>query len=77
MTRKGFATGEFGVCIIINGNKLPQSDKLMEMLLKAFEGRKITFFLIVLGLKCLVSSTPSLERLRRSVPISPSCTEYP
>lgn len=39
MTRKGFATGEFGVCIIINGNKLPQSDKLTEMLLKAFEDK--------------------------------------
>ena len=35
LTRKGFATDEIAVCIIINGDKLPSSEKLVESLLAA------------------------------------------
>ena len=34
LIRKGFKTGEIMVCIIINGNKLPNSEKLIEALLE-------------------------------------------
>lgn len=37
MTRKGVATGEIGVCIVINGDFLPHSDKFIESLLEAFK----------------------------------------
>ena len=39
MTRKGFATGEIGICVVINGNTLPNAAEFMDMMLKAFEGR--------------------------------------
>lgn len=37
LIRKGFATGEIMVCIVINGNSLPESDKLIDSL-KSVEG---------------------------------------
>ncbi len=40
MIRKGFATGELGVCVVINGNRLPHSEHFIRMLLESFEGRK-------------------------------------
>ena len=39
MTRKGFATGEIGICVVINGNTLPNAAEFTDMMLKAFEGR--------------------------------------
>ena len=39
MTRKGFATGEIGICVVINGDALPKADEFIAMVLKAFEGR--------------------------------------
>ena len=39
MTRKGFATGEIGICVVINGNTLPNAAEFTSMMLKAFEGR--------------------------------------
>ncbi|MGP1612890.1 MAG: 23S rRNA (uracil(1939)-C(5))-methyltransferase RlmD [Catonella sp.] len=39
MTRKGFATGEIGICVVINGNELPNVHKFIAMVLKAFENR--------------------------------------
>ena len=39
MTRKGFATGEIGICVVINGDALPKADEFTAMVLKAFEGR--------------------------------------
>ena len=39
MTRKGFATGEIGICVVINGNTLPNAAEFIDMMLKAFEGR--------------------------------------
>ena len=39
MTRKGFATGEIGICVVINGNTLPNATEFTDMMLKAFEGR--------------------------------------
>ena len=39
MTRKGFATGEIGICMVINGNTLPNAAEFTDMMLKAFEGR--------------------------------------
>ena len=39
MTRKGFATGEIGICVVINGDVLPKADEFIAMVLKAFEGR--------------------------------------
>jgi len=39
MTRKGFATGEIGICVVINGNTLPNSAEFTDMMLKVFEGR--------------------------------------
>ena len=39
MTRKGFATGEIGICVVINGDVLPKADEFTDMVLKAFEGR--------------------------------------
>ena len=40
VTRKGFSTGEIGICVVINGNALPNEDEFVEMQLKAFEGRE-------------------------------------
>ncbi len=37
LTRVGFTTGEIMVCPVINGDKLPHADKLLEMLQKAVE----------------------------------------
>lgn len=34
LTRKGFTSGEIMVCIILNGDDLPQADKLVEQLIK-------------------------------------------
>ncbi|MFG6367487.1 MAG: 23S rRNA (uracil(1939)-C(5))-methyltransferase RlmD [Lachnospiraceae bacterium] len=34
LIRKGFATGELMVCLVLNGNKLPQADKLIAELTK-------------------------------------------
>lgn len=34
LIRKGFATGEIMVCVVLNGEKLPQEDKLVEQLKK-------------------------------------------
>lgn len=39
MTRKGFATGEIGICVVINGNTLPNAAEFTDMMLKVFEGR--------------------------------------
>ena len=39
MTRKGFATGEIGICVVINGNTLPNAAEFADMMLKVFEGR--------------------------------------
>ena len=39
MTRKGFATGEIGICVVINGNTLPNATEFTDMMLKVFEGR--------------------------------------
>ena len=39
MTRKGFATGEIGICVVINGNTLPNATEFTDMMLRAFEGR--------------------------------------
>ena len=39
MTRKGYATGEIGICVVINGDVLPKADEFIAMVLKAFEGR--------------------------------------
>ena len=39
MTRKGFATGEIGICVVINGNTLPNAAEFTDMMLKAFESR--------------------------------------
>ena len=39
MTRKGFATGEIGICVVINGNTLPNAAEFTDMMLKAFEVR--------------------------------------
>ena len=39
MTRKGFTTGEIGICVVINGNTLPNAAEFTSMMLKAFEGR--------------------------------------
>ena len=39
MTRKGFTTGEIGICVVINGDVLPKADEFIAMVLKAFEGR--------------------------------------
>lgn len=57
--RKAFATGEIMVCAVINGEKLPQSDKLLEMLknIKGFKtlvvniNRESTN--VVLGERCI------------------------
>ncbi len=37
LTRVGFTTGEIMVCPVLNGDKLPHADKLLEMLQKAVE----------------------------------------
>ena len=39
MTRKGFATGEIGICVVINGDVLPKADEFTDMVLKTFEDR--------------------------------------
>ena len=39
MTRKGFATGEIGICVVINGNTLPNAAEFTDMMLKVFEGK--------------------------------------
>ncbi len=42
--RKAFATGEIMVCVVINGNTLPQSEVLIENLLKAVSSIKTVLF---------------------------------
>ena len=39
MTRLGFATGEVGICLVINGDKLPFADKLIPLLKEAMDGK--------------------------------------
>ncbi len=36
--RKGFASGQLMVCLVINGNSLPYADKLVELLTSAYPG---------------------------------------
>ena len=43
LIRKGFATGELMVCIVINGDKLPHSNKLVDSLLKAAKINSISY----------------------------------
>ena len=43
LIRKGFATGELMVCIVINGDKLPHSNKLVDSLLKAAKIKSISY----------------------------------
>lgn len=40
LTRVGFQSGEVMVCLVVNGTKLPEADKLAEMLKKGIPGLK-------------------------------------
>lgn len=43
LIRKGFATGELMVCVVVNSDKLPHSEKLVEILLKAADIKSISY----------------------------------
>ena len=43
LIRKGFATGELMVCVVINGDKLPHSNNLVDSLLKAANINSISY----------------------------------
>ena len=43
LIRKGFATGELMVCVVVNSDKLPHCEKLVEILLKAANIKSISY----------------------------------
>jgi 23S rRNA (uracil-5-)-methyltransferase rumA len=43
LIRKGFTTGELMVCVVINADKLPHTDKLVDILLKAAHIKSISY----------------------------------